>query len=153
MADEPQSSDGPKKEIPFRFMDLPRELRNIVYSYVTVKTPLRRQQLDYFNSHPHAVLLGACQVDSRRVSRAFQIEYEEVVYLEAKLELECSFAGNWIHHCMKVGNASSMFDLLQHVEVCMPLYYNTELPEIDGTYDHDSHPHIDNFSPLLCLIY
>lgn len=71
---------------PFRFFDLPRELRNTIYSQLTCDMPPRL-------CHSPSLGISNCVVPGYRlISRRFLLEYEEEVTRSSTLIVAARFA-------------------------------------------------------------
>ena len=75
MAATPESPGAAKKEKPFPFFKLPRELRDTIYEYATTSVRLSRPALEFVDSSPSAIVHGACYVNLLGVSRVFKSEF------------------------------------------------------------------------------
>ncbi|KAK5111388.1 hypothetical protein LTR85_012162 [Meristemomyces frigidus] len=104
---DPNTNDASmQKEKTFRFFDLPRELRNLVYQELTASRRRRwkNNKVHEYEGHNFVGLTAFCLPESRLVSRQFKSEYDEEVF---------QYAHMTIHLDLKPGYLSFQWSLLE----------------------------------------
>jgi len=84
------TDDSARDHKPFRFFDLPREIRDLVYSFVPVKHSL---PFDFHRRHPEYRISGNCGIETLLVSRQFKIEIEKEAYLHTEITVSSGHDG------------------------------------------------------------
>ena len=117
-------ASGAVDDRPFRFFDLPRELRNAVYRYAINQDTL---PYDFHGAQPAALLSGECYAPALLVCRQFKNEYEEETYRYTRLTISSSDAGCLLLEEMRdASSVTSSMRLIQHLTLRVRMYYRIE---------------------------
>ncbi|KAK5706989.1 hypothetical protein LTR17_021076 [Elasticomyces elasticus] len=112
-----------------RSFGLPRENRNMIYSFSWIEPPLGRWRFKFRAPTGQGFLLDEGHPDMLCVCRQFKDEFEEQLDVDKKLVVASNDIGGLVYEMENDEESNAIFRRLRHVEIRIGLHEHSNLPK------------------------